>query len=83
MSGKIKWTPEEQAKLQALRDEIEKYQNILRWQKIQRQAEKKMLELRQKYDYRSLRREILLDKYLVSLRYKGRRSKRPWRDELP
>ena len=82
MSGKIKWTPEEQAKLQALRDEIEKYQNILRWQKI-RQAEKKMLELRQKYDYRSLRRELLLDKYLVTLRYKGRRSKRPWRDELP
>ena len=82
MSGKIKWTPEEQAKLQALRDEIEKYQNILRWQKIQR-AQKKMLELRQKYDYRSLRRELLLDKYLVTLRYKGRRSKRPWRDELP
>jgi|TARA_R100001510_G_C7479832_1_gene92305 hypothetical protein len=82
LSGKIKWTPEEQAKLQALRDEIEKYQNILRWQKI-RQAEKKMLELRQKYDYRSLRRELLLDKYLVTLRYKGRKSKRPWRDELP
>ena len=82
MSGKIKWTPEEQAKLQALRDEIEKYQNILRWQKF-RQAEKKMLELRQKYDYRSLRRELLLDKYLVTLRYKGRKSKRPWRDELP
>ena len=82
MSGKIKWTPEEQAKLQALRDEIEKYQNILRWQKI-RLAEKKMLELRQKYDYRSLRRELLLDKYLVTLRYKGRKSKRPWRDELP
>ena len=82
MSGKIKWTPEEQAKLQALRDEIEKYQNILRWQKI-RQAEKKMLALRQKYDYRSLRRELLLDKYLVTLRYKGRKSKRPWRDELP
>ena len=82
MSGKIKWTPEEQAKLQALRNEIEKYQNILRWQKI-RQAEKKMLELRQKYDYRSLRRELLLDKYLVTLRYKGRKSKRPWRDELP
>ncbi len=82
MSGKIKWTPEEQAKLQALRDEIEKYQNILRWQKIQR-AQKKMLELRQKYDYRSLRRELLLDKYLVTLRYKGRKSKRPWRDELP
>ena len=82
MSGRIKWTPEEQAKLQALRDEIEKYQNILRWQKI-RQAEKKMLELRQKYDYRSLRRELLLDKYLVTLRYKGRKSKRPWRDELP
>jgi|TARA_R100001082_G_scaffold102470_1_gene72589 hypothetical protein len=82
LSGKIKWTPEEQAKLQALRDEIEKYQNILRWQKIQR-AQKKMLELRQKYDYRSLRRELLLDKYLVTLRYKGRKSKRPWRDELP
>ena len=82
MSGKIKWTPEEQANLQALRDEIEKYQNILRWQKIQR-AQKKMLELRQKYDYRSLRRELLLDKYLVTLRYKGRKSKRPWRDELP
>ena len=67
MSGKIKWTPEEQAKLQALRDEIEKYQNILRWQKI-RQAEKKMLELRMRYDYRSTKQEMLLDKYLVTLR---------------
>ena len=69
MVKKIKWTPEEKAKLQTLRDEIDRYQQILRWQKF-RQAEKKLLELRLRYDYRSYRRELLLDKYLVSLRPK-------------
>ena len=69
MVKKIKWTPEEKAKLQTLRDEIDRYQQILRWQKF-RQAEKKLLELRLRYDYRSFRRELLLDKYLVTLRPK-------------
>ena len=75
---KTKWTPEEKAKLQALRDEIERYQNILQWQKI-RQAEKQMLKLREKFDYRSYRRELLLDKYLVTLRYKKKWKR--WLDD--
>ena len=78
MVKKIKWTPEEKAKLQTLRDEIDKYQQILRWQKF-RQAEKKLLELRLRYDYRSYRRELLLDKYLVSLRYKKKWKR--WLDD--
>ena len=78
MVKKIKWTPEEQAKLQTLRDEIDRYQQILRWQKF-RQAEKKLLELRLRYDYRSYRRELLLDKYLVSLRYKKKWKR--WLDD--
>ena len=73
MVKKIKWTPEEKAKLQTLRDEIDRYQQILRWQKF-RQAEKKLLELRLRYDYRSFRRELLLDKYLVTLRPKKDRD---------
>ena len=75
---KPKWTSEEKAKLQALRDEIERYQNILQWQKI-RQAEKQMLKLREKFDYRSYRRELLLDKYLVTLRYKKKWKR--WLDD--
>ena len=75
---KPKWTPEEKAKLQALRDEIERYHNILQWQKI-RQAEKQMLKLREKFDYRSYRRELLLDKYLVTLRYKKKWKR--WLDD--
>ena len=75
---KPKWTPEEKAKLQALRDEIERYQNILQSQKI-RQAEKQMLKLREKFDYRSYRRELLLDKYLVTLRYKKKWKR--WLDD--
>ena len=75
---KPKWTPEEKAKLQALRDEIERYQNILQWQKI-RQAEKQMLKLREKFDYRSYRIELLLDKYLVTLRYKKKWKR--WLDD--
>jgi hypothetical protein len=31
-------------------------------------SRKKMLELRLRYDYRSTRREMLMDKYLVTLR---------------
>jgi hypothetical protein len=78
MVKKIKWTLEEKAKLQTLRDEIDRYQQILRWQKF-RQAEKKLLELRLRYDYRSYRRELLLDKYLVSLRYKKKWKR--WLDD--
>ena len=78
MVKKIKWTPEEKAKLQTLRDEIDRYQQILRFHKL-RQAEKKLLELRLRYDYRSYRRELLLDKYLVSLRYKKKWKR--WLDD--
>ena len=78
MVKKIKWTPEEKAKMQTLRDEIDRYQQILRWQKF-RQAEMKLLELRLRYDYRSFRRELLLDKYLVSLRYKKKWKR--WLDD--
>ena len=65
--AKPKFTPEEEMKLEILRKDIDRYQNILRWQKI-REAEKKLLELRLRYDYRALRRDMLLDKYLVTLR---------------
>ena len=37
--SKPKFTPEEQMKLEILRKDIDRYQNILRWQKI-REAEK-------------------------------------------
>ena len=58
---KYKLTPKEKEDLELLRKEIDKYQNILQWQKIRR-AEKKLLKLRERYDYRSYRRELLLDK---------------------
>ena len=64
---KYKLTPKEKEDLELLRKEIDKYQNILQWQKIRR-AEKKLLKLRERYDYRSYKRELLLDKYLVTLR---------------
>ena len=76
---KYKLTPKEKEDLELLRKEIDKYQNILQWQKIRR-AEKKLLELRERYDYRSYKRELLLDKYLVTLRpySKKRRTNYPW-----
>ena len=64
---KPKFTPEEEMKLKILRKDIDRYLNLLHWQRI-RQAEKKMLELRMRYDYRSTKQEMLLDKYLVTLR---------------
>ena len=69
MAKKIKWSQEELDKLNALRDNIARYQNILQWQKLRR-AERKLLELKLRYDYRSYRREYFLDKYLVTLRPK-------------
>ena len=84
--SKPKFTPEEEMKLEILRKDIERYQNIIRWQNI-RNAERKMLELRDRYDYRSMRREYLLDKHLVTLRpYANRhKNKRPkglgWKDD--
>ena len=63
---KPKFTPEEEMKLEILRKDIDRYLNLLHWQRI-RQAEKKMLELRMRYDYRSTKQEMLLDKYLVTL----------------
>ena len=69
MVKKIKWSQEELDKLNALRDNMARYQNLLQWQKLRR-AEKKLLKLKLRYDYRSYRREYFLDKYLVSLRYK-------------
>ena len=76
---KYKLTPKEKEDLELLRKEIDKYQNILQWQKIRR-AEKKLLEIRERYDYRSYKRELLLDKYLVTLRpyAKKRRTNYPW-----
>jgi phage-related protein len=70
---KIKLTPEEEMKLDMLRDSIQRYENLLAWQKVRR-AEKKMLELRLRYDYRSWLREHLLDKFLVTLRPKRRKD---------
>ena len=64
---KPKFTPEEEMKLEILRKDIDRHLNLLHWQRI-RQAEKKMLELRMRYDYRSTKQEMLLDKYLVTLR---------------
>ncbi len=66
---KPKLTKEEEMKLDILRDSIQRYENLLQWQKLRR-AEKKMLQLRLKYDYRNYRRELMLDRYLVSLRPK-------------
>ena len=70
---KIKLTPEEEMKLDMLRDSIQRYENLLAWQKVRR-AEKKLLEIRLRYDYRSWRREYLLDKFLVTLRPKRRKD---------
>ena len=64
---KPKFTPEEEMMLEIQRKAIDRYLNLLHWQRI-RQAEKKMLELRMRYDYRSTKQEMLLDKYLVTLR---------------
>ena len=66
---KPKLTKEEEMKLDILRDSIQRYENLLQWQKLRR-AEKKMLQLRLKYNYRNYRRELMLDRYLVSLRPK-------------
>ena len=76
---KYKLTPKEKEDLELLRKEIDKYQNILQWQKIRR-AEKNLLELRERYDYRSYKRGLLLGKYLVTLRpyAKKRRTNYPW-----
>ena len=70
---KIKLTPEEEMKLEMLRDSIQRYENLLAWQKLRR-AEKRLLEIRLRYDYRSWRREYLLDKFLVTLRPKRRKD---------
>ena len=78
--SKPKFTPEEQMKLEILRKDIDRYQNILRWQKI-REAERKLLELRIRYDYRALKRDILLDKYLVTLRPYAKKRRTNWPDE--
>ena len=77
---KPKLTDQQKADLQLLREEIERYQNILQWQRI-REAEKKMLELRLRYDYRSTRREILMDKYLVTLRPYAKKRRTNYPDE--
>ena len=77
---KPKLTDQQKADLQLLRDEIERYQNILQWQRI-REAEKKMLELRLRYDYRSTRREILMDKCLVTLRPYAKKRRTNYPDE--
>ena len=80
MSTKPQFTPEEEMKLEILRKDIDRYQNILRWQKI-REAERKLLELRIRYDYRALKRDILLDKYLVTLRPYAKKRRTNFPDE--
>ena len=77
---KKKLTKEEKAKLEKLRNNIQRYQELLTWQKLRR-AEKKMLELRLRYDYRSTRREMLLDKYLVTLRPYAKKRRTNFPDE--
>ena len=77
---KPKFTQEEEMKLEILRKDIDRYLNLLRWQKI-REAERKLLELRLRYDYRSTRREMLLDKYLVTLRPYAKKRLTNWPDE--
>ena len=78
--AKPKFTPEEEMKLEILRKDIDRYQNILRWQMI-REAERKLLELRIRYDYRALKRDILLDKYLVTLRPYAKKRRTNFPDE--
>ena len=78
--AKPKFTPEEEMKLEILRKDIDRYQNILRWQKI-REAERKLREVRIRYDYRALKRDILLDKYLVTLRPYAKKRRTNWPDE--
>ena len=80
MVKKIKWSQEELDKLNALRDNIARYQNILQWQKLRR-AEKKLLELKLRYDYRSYRRELMLDKYLGTLRPYAKKRRTNFPDE--
>ena len=79
---KYKLTPKEKEELQKLKEEIQKEQHRLAWQRLE-EAEKKMLEKKEwKNDLAEYRRELYLDKYLVSLRYTGRKSKRPWGEDL-
>jgi hypothetical protein len=77
---KPKFTKEEEMKLNILRQSIDRYQNLLQWQKLRR-AEKKLLELRLRYDYRSYRRELMLDKYLVTLRPYAKKRRTNFPDE--
>ena len=77
---KPKFTKEEEMKLDILRQSIDRYQNLLQWQKLRR-AEKKLLELRLRYDYRSYRRELMLDKYLVTLRPYAEKRRTNFPDE--
>ena len=77
---KPKFTKEEEMKLDILRQSIDRYQNLLQWQKLRR-AEKKLLELRLRYDYRSYRRALMLDKYLVTLRPYAKKRRTNFPDE--
>ena len=77
---KPKFTKEEEMKLDILRQSIDRYQNLLQWQKLRR-AEKKLLELRLRYDYRSYRRELMLDKNLVTLRPYAKKRRTNFPDE--
>ena len=77
---KPKFTKEEEMKLDILRQSIDRYQNLLQWQKLRR-AEKKLLELRLRYDYRSYRRELMFDKYLVTLRPYAKKRRTNFPDE--
>ena len=84
---KVKLTEKQKADLQKLRDEISEYAHQEAWRRAIF-AKIKMIELQLKYDWRSdLRREMYLDKFLVTLRPYANRWKhkknggRGWKDD--
>jgi len=84
---KVKLTEKQKADLQKLRDEISEYAHQEAWRRSIF-AKIQMVELQLKYDWRSdLRNEMLLDKFLVTLRPWSNRWKhkknggRGWKDD--
>ena len=84
---KVKLTTAELKKLKELRDQIARDTQQAAWRKLMR-AKIEMLELQLKYDWRGdLRNEMLLDKFLVTLRPWANRWKhkknggKGWKDD--
>ena len=84
---KVKLTTAELKKLKELRDQIARDTQQAAWLEVIR-AKVNMLELQLKYDWRSdLRNEMLLDKFLVTLRPWANRWKhkknggKGWKDD--